>query len=123
MAFPGGLIRGGTRPTCRNLAKYIHMRAHAALLTLLASRPPPPALRPVLLAKADPFRPQKPPLEPMIINAVQELLRGKDSQTVAEQAVQAPSRQPQRLLCPHALTPTRSLFAAAQGRPGLSARG
>ena len=47
-----------------------------------------------LLASADPFRPARPPLAPMAINAVQELLRGDDAAAVAERAVAARAADP-----------------------------
>ena len=50
-----------------------------------------PRLAPLvhLTMSVDPFRPQRPPLEPMVINAVQEVVRGKDADSVAKAAVQA----------------------------------
>jgi hypothetical protein len=60
-----------------------------AALTMLAPRAPAPACI-VMSGKADPLRPQRPPLEPMIINAIQDLLRGKEPGAVVERAVQAP---------------------------------
>ena len=77
---------------------------------LLAPRAPPPACI-VMSGKADPLRPQRPPLEPMIINAIQDLLRGKEPGAVVERAVQAGHHATTHLPahragtpCTHALT-------------------
>lgn len=64
-----------------------------AALTMLAPRAPAPACI-VMSGKADPLRPQRPPLEPMIINAIQDLLRGKEPGAVVERAVQGRRADP-----------------------------
>lgn len=46
------------------------------------------------VAKADPFRPDQPPLEPIVINAIQELLRGTAPEEVADSALQARRADP-----------------------------
>ena len=41
-------------------------------------------------AKADPFRSDRPPIEPLVINSIQELLQhGGSGETLAEKALQA----------------------------------
>ena len=42
----------------------------------------------------DPFRPEQPPIEPMVINAVQELLRGGAPDDVANSALEARNADP-----------------------------
>ena len=75
-------------------------------LTLLAPRAPAPACI-VMSGKADPLRPQQPPLEPMIINAIQDLLRGKEPDAVVERAVQVPHHA-----TTHCGSPSRHLLHA-----------
>ena len=44
---------------------------------------------PCSMATPDPFRPQRPPLEPLAINAIQELLAdGSSAETVAQKAIE-----------------------------------
>lgn len=66
--------------------------AHLALVTpslLLISRPTPSTRAAVRCQTPDPFRPARPPVEPMVINAIQELLGGKKSAAdVAASALQ-----------------------------------
>ena len=95
-------------------------------LTLLAPRAPAPACI-VMSGKADPLRPQQPPLEPMIINAIQDLLRGKEPDAVVERAVQVPHHANTHLRLTEQAPPARSLScehasrAGPQRRPGLRA--
>ena len=59
------------------------------------SRAPLHAPRAAISANVDPFRPTRPPLEPLIINAVQELLEGDaPAAAVAERAVQKRAADP-----------------------------
>ena len=63
-----------------------------AQLRVPAAHPPP---RAAVVANLDPFRPARPPLEPLLINAVQELLLGElDAAAVAERAVAARAADP-----------------------------
>mmetsp|Transcript_24684 Transcript_24684/g.72323 ORF Transcript_24684/g.72323 Transcript_24684/m.72323 type:complete len:180 (-) Transcript_24684:115-654(-) len=50
---------------------------------------------PCSMATPDPFRPQRPPLEPLAINAIQELLvEGSSAVTVAQKAIEARANDP-----------------------------
>ena len=62
------------------------------LIVLPLSTPPPRAL--CVCAVDDPFRPAKPPLEPMVINAVQELLGGVEPSEAATSAIDARRADP-----------------------------
>ena len=75
-------------------------------------------------AKADPFRPERPPLSPMIINAVQELLKpggGGDDETlpdaVASRALEARAADPD-----YALTPDEASLLTQRVRQCHAAR-
>ena len=45
-------------------------------------------------SKLDPFRPARPPLEPMVINAIQDMLSGQNAGAVAANALQARRADP-----------------------------
>ena len=81
-------------------------------LTLLPPRVAPPTPVVMMSGTADPFRPQRPPLEPMIINAIQDLLRGKEPNAVAERAVQAPHHVTTHLLHTDQAQPVGTLSLA-----------
>ena len=64
-------------------------------LALAQFRVPATHPRAAVVANLDPFRPARPPLEPLLINAVQELLLGElDAAAVAERAVAARAADP-----------------------------
>ena len=69
--------------------------ATTSALALAQSRLPAAHPRAAVVANLDPFRPARPPLEPLLINAVQELLLGElDAAAVAERAVAARAADP-----------------------------
>ena len=64
--------------------------ATTGALAIAQLRVPAAHPRAAVVANLDPFRPARPPLEPLLINAVQELLLGElDAAAVAERAVAA----------------------------------
>ena len=69
--------------------------ATTSALALAQFRVPATHPRAAVVANLDPFRPARPPLEPLLINAVQELLLGElDAAAVAERAVAARAADP-----------------------------
>ena len=81
-----------------------------------AARPLPAArAAPRLCALQDPFRPERPPIEPMAINAVQQLLRGGDAAEVADQAVAARAADPDYTLEAAEEAPSLDALAARVG--------
>ena len=61
----------------------------------------PPRSRGCILQTPDPFRPARPPIEPMVINAVQELLGGtRSAADVAASALEARRADPDYTLTP-----------------------
>ena len=69
--------------------------ATTGAIALAQLRVPAAHPRAAVVANLDPFRPARPPLEPLLINAVQELLLGElDAAAVAERAVAARAADP-----------------------------
>ena len=69
--------------------------ATTGALAIAQLRVPAAHPRAAVVANLDPFRPARPPLEPLLINAVQELLLGElDAAAVAERAVAARAADP-----------------------------
>ena len=85
---------------------------HILLPALVAyGVPQTPMLSPLrCMATPDPFRPARPPLEPLAINAIQELLSGASPpEDVAQKAIEVRYPSPQRLIAPSCIH--RAAFA------------